>query len=397
MKLPRIFLLFCTGTMLCLSSGCNDTPDPVGVSTQPKADYGVIRDTTFYATSHSSKWNLINTSSIDRFMIGKFQTYQAWACLKFSGWPDTLFGATIKRAWIQLRPFYNFGKDTTLPFSIDVFRAKANLQSDSLTFDSLNLNSAYYYTNIPINPPRTFQSSDTLCSIDIDATVVHDWFISNTDTTDRNDGLVLKPTGVSNIIKGFYSCNASDTALQPTLYVNYVDTNGVTGTYIHKVGSSKYLGYGDPNLFESTADSLIHVQNGVSYRGLLTFANISLPWPIIIHKSILQVTLDSAASSSIFVPFANNLLYGLSVGSDDKANLSFNTLSEQLTNTSGQRVYQFNVAGMTSGWLKNTAIKKLALSGFFESGSFDLFTFYSEVASEIKLRPRIIITYSIKR
>jgi hypothetical protein len=142
---------------------------------------------------------------------------------------------------------------------------------------------------------------------------------------------------------------------------------------------------------------LIHVQNGVSYRGLLTFANISLPWPIIIHKSILQVTLDSAASSSIFVPFANNLLYGLSVGSDDKANLSFNTLSEQLTNTSGQRVYQFNVAGMTSGWLKNTAIKKLALSGFFESGSFDLFTFYSEVASEIKLRPRIIITYSIKR
>jgi hypothetical protein len=382
--------------MLCLSSGCNDAPDPVGASTQPSGDYGIVHDTTFYATSHSSKRNLLYTSSIDRFMLGKYQTYQAWACLKFSRWPDSLFGATITSAKIQLRPFYDFGSDTTLPLSIDVYRAKANLQSDSLAFDSLNINGSYYYTNIPINLPLTIQSGDTLCSISIDTAVVREWFISNTDTTDRNDGLVLKPTGVSNIIKGFYSCNASDTALQPTLYVSYVDTKGVAGTYIHKTGSSKYLGYADPNLFESATDSMMYVQNGVSYRGLLTFNTLSLPWPIIIHKSILQITLDSAASSSKFVPFTNDLLYGLSVGSNDKSDGSFFTLSEQLTNSSGQRVYQFNVEGMTSGWLKNTAIKKLVLSGFFESGSFDLFKFYG-AGSTITQRPKIIITYSIKR
>jgi hypothetical protein len=334
-------------------------------------------------------------------MLGKYQasqnqTYEAWTCLKFYNWPDSLLRATITNATIHLKPFYHFG-DSTSSLSINVFRAKASLQGDSLTFDSLNLNGNHYYDGTLINTPVTIQASDTLCSINLDTSVVRAWFISNTDTTDRDDGLILRPAN-ANVVKGFYSCNASDTAHQPTLYVNYVDTNGVAGTYTHKTGVSRYVAHVDPSLFVNNSDGKMRVQNGISYRGLIVFADLSLPWStpwsISIHKAVLQITLDSASSSSRFTPFANDLLYGLSAGTND--NESYFTTSVRSTNSDGQHVYQFDVASLVSGWLKNTSTRKFAFSGFFESGSFDLFTFYG-AGSSIAQRPKIIITYSIKR
>jgi hypothetical protein len=149
----------------------------------------------------------------------------------------------------------------------------------------------------------------------------------------------------------------------------------------------------------NNSDGKMRVQNGISYRGLLAFSDLSLPWStpwsISIHKAVLQITLDSASSSSRFTPFANDLLYGLSVGANDKDE-AYYTTSVRSTNSDNQYVYQFDVASLASGWLKNTSNRKFAISGFFESGSFDLFTFYG-AGSTITQRPKIIITYSIKR
>jgi hypothetical protein len=240
----------------------------------------------------------------------------------------------------------------------------------------------------------------------VDTSVVRKWFISNADSIDlsdgknMNEGIIIQPADIPNpkSIIGFYSCNASDTALQPTLYISYIDTNGNTGTYIHKTGSSKYVG---SSVLTLPDNNKMYVQDGVSYRGLLTLDNQVLDslarlWPISIHRAILQITLDSVSSSLQYTPFANNRLYGLSVGSDGKSNGIFYALSSQSTDSIGQRVYQFNVAGMISSWIKNTSTRQIALSGYYESGSFDLFTFYGSGAA-IAQRPKLTITYSIKR
>jgi len=388
--------------MLCLSSGCNDAPDSVGGPTLSKEDYGTVQIKPINTiVEQPTQTTLLFTGSIDRMMLGKYQatqnqTYEAWTCLKFYNWPDSLLGVAIRSAQIRLKPFYNFG-DSLSSFFVNVYRAKASILRDSITFDSLNLNGNYYYDS---NHPMTIQANDSL--INLDAAVVSEWFISNTDTTNRNDGVLLRPMN-GNVIKGFYSCNVSDTALQPTLYITYVDTNGITGTgtYTHKIGISRYVAHVDPALFENNSDGKMRVQDGISYRGLLdlnnySFDSLALLWPFSINQAVLQITLDSASSSCRFTPFANNLLYGLSVGTDNKAIGAYSAPSEQLSDSTGRHFYQFNISSMVPAWIHNTIARKITFSGYPESGSFDLFTFYG-AGSTMALRPKIIIKYSLKR
>ena len=64
-----------------------------------------------------------------------------------------------------------------------------------------------------------------------------------------------------------------------------------------------------------------------------------------------------------------------------------------IVDNSGNPIYSFDVKNIVTRWFSNSSIHKLAISGYFESGSFDLFTLFGNGA----LRPRIVITYSVKR
>jgi hypothetical protein len=401
LKVPSFFLILCFGIILCISSGCNDAPNPVGAAITPAEDYGVFHVDTFYAqVIQPTQPNLLFTRSIDRVMLGRYQanqgqTYEAWTCLKFYTWPDSLLGVKITGATLQLTSFYRFG-DTTADLSFSAYRAIASTQGDSLTFDSLNLMSSSYFSSTPISNPARVLPTDSLCSLVLDTAVVREWLISNIDTTHRNDGIILRPAN-SNVIKGFYSCNASDTSLLPTLTIYYVDTNGIEGIYVHKTGSSKYVASVSSNLFLGSSDGKMRVQDGISYRGLLAldpaFDKLSRLWPITIHQAVLQLSLDRASSSCSYTPtpFSQDLLYGLSVGTDNNPNGFYSTLSTKLSDS----VYQFNVLTFTPGWIKNISERKIMFSGYFESGSFDLFTFYGSGSAALQ-RPKIIISYSTK-
>jgi hypothetical protein len=391
--------------MLCLCFGCNDAPDSVGGPTQPTGDFGTVLVDTFYATGHSSLPNLLYTSAIDRFMLGKYQTYQAWACLKFGSWPDSMIGVTITSGTIRLKSVYHFGESMSV-LPINMYRARASLAGDSLTYDSLSLNtvaqSPYnYYYDISSKHSSTIQAGDTdWVTIDIpDTTMLREWFSTNSDTLHLNDGIILSPDqSFSNAIRGFYSYYTSDTSFQPTLYVNYEGAYG-PNTYVHKVSASKYVSKID-RVSLITDNNLIYIQSGISYRGFISFDSILTTWPVTIHRAVLQVTLDASKSSSHFnffpTPFLNDSIYAFSVGTDNISDGSFYALSKRSIDSLSHITYSFESAVLAKRWLNNSSTRKVVLSGYFESGSFDLFTIYSEVF-EKNLRPRIIIMYSIHR
>jgi hypothetical protein len=340
-------------------------------------------------------------------MLGKYQSYQAWACLQFAGWPDSMMtGITITSGTIRLKSVYHFGASmSVLPFN--AYRARASWAGDSLTYDSLSLNTVgqtpyNYYYDINTKFSSTIQAGDTdWVTINIpDTTMLREWFSTNTDTLQLNDGIILSPDpSSSNVIRGFYSNYASDTSYQPTLYVNYIGAYG-PNTYVHKLSSSKYVSTIDRASL-ITDNNLIYVQSGISYRGLISFDRILTTWPVSIHRAVLQLTLNASKSSPQFnpfpTPFLNDSLYALSVKTDSTDDGAFNALSQRSTDNFGHVIYSFESAGLANRWLNNSSARKVMLSGYFESGSFDLFTIFSESASDIKLRPRIIITYSIKR
>jgi hypothetical protein len=373
----------------------------VGKGSLKQEDYGVVHVDTFYATGHSSLPNEIFTTSIDRFMLGQYKTYQAWTCLKFYSWPDSLIGVTITSASIHLRSVYHFG-DSLAPLAFNVYCAVSNLfLSDSLTYDSLKLNSVnsvngiYYNSNKQVGSYQSASSGDTdaITISNLDTTMLRKWFSTNTDTTDLNDGIVLRPTN-SNIIKGFYSFNNSDTSLVPTLYITYIDTNGNSNSYSHKIGFSEYVStVNQASLI--TDNNLIYVQNGISYRGLVSFDSIPISWPASIHRAVLQVTLNSSQSSAQFTPFADDTMYALSVGTNLQSDGGAYVLSLR-NDSSGHPVYSFEIRPIAIRMLSNTSIRKVALSGYSESTSFDLHSLYGAIRDK-KIKPRIIITYSVQR
>jgi len=378
--------------MLFMILGCNDTPNSVGKGVQNSSDYGVVHVDTFYATDHSSVSSLLSTSSVDRFMLGQYKTYQSWICLKFYLWPDSLYGAKITSATIQLKGVSHFG-DSLAQLSFSVHRAMSDLfRSDSLTFDSLNMNTVnsvkgVYYNSSPLSVQTVVPVGDTeSISIKIlDTAMVREWVSVLTDTMDLNDGLVLRPTN-SSVIRGFYSCNIPDTSLQPTLYIDYIDTNGNAMSYSHKVGLSKYVAtVNQANLI--TDNNLIYIQNGISYRGLVSYDSLLTAWPVSIHRAVLQVTEYASAYVT------HDSLYALSVGPSGVSDgISF-SLSQRSADSSGHPMYSFEIRPIAIRMLSNASIRKVALSGYSESTSFDLFKLYGTGA----FKPRFIITYSVQR
>jgi hypothetical protein len=68
------------------------------------------------------------------------------------------------------------------------------------------------------------------------------------------------------------------------------------------------------------------------------------------------------------------------------------------TQSSGKRVYKFNVRNLLVQWIKNSQRKMFAIGGHSEGLSFDLFTLYgSKLSTPIELRPRLILTYYTKQ
>jgi hypothetical protein len=398
----RFFLLFGIASMLFLINGCNDTPNSVGVGSLNKADFGIVHIDTFYATANSIDTSFIYTSSIDRFMLGKYKTYQAWTCLKFYGWPDSLVGAKITGATIRLKGVYHFG-DSLASLSFTAYRGMSNLFGDSLTYDSLNLNSVnsvngVYYNNIALPIQTVLPAGDTM-SMTInftDMTMFREWFSTNTDTVNLNDGLLLRPTN-SNIIKGFFSFSASDTSQKPVLYITYLDTNGNTNSYSHKVGMVKYVSTVDQGSLISNPN-LVYIQSGIAYRGLVSFdsiSKISNNWPVSVYRAVLQVTLNSSQSSSQFTPFYHDSIYALSAGTNGQSDGGAYGVSQRNDST-GIPLYSIEVRNIAIRMLSNASVRKIVLSNYGENSCFDLHTVYGSV-SDKKLKPRIIITYSVQR
>ncbi len=392
MNVFRFILLFCIAVILFLITGCYDAPNSVGRGSQPLGEYGIVHIDTFYATAHSSDTNLIYTSSLDRFMVGNYKTYQAWACLKFYSWPDSLIGVNIRSATILLKGAYHFG-DSLAPLSFNAYRAVASLMGDSLTYDSLNNNPTFYYNSSPLSIQTSISGSGDTSSIAIkilDVGIFKSWFSSNTDTMNLNDGIILKPTN-TNVIKGYYSFNA-DSSLRPMLIVNYIDTNGVPRQAAPLIfGSTKFLSTVNKASL-MTDNNLIYVQSGISYRGLISFDSISIPWPVSVYRAVLQVTLNPSQSSSQYTPFAHDTMYALSVGSNDNSDAGAYGLSQR-SDSSGFTVYSFEIKQIVARMLSNASIRKIALSGYSEASSFDLHTLYGAISNQ-KLKPKLIITYS---
>jgi hypothetical protein len=398
LKILRFTFFFCVSILLALVSGCDDPPNAVGDGVLKADDFSPIRIDTFYATTHHSQKELLYSYGLDRTMVGRHSasnqwSYEAWACLKFSDWPDSLLGVIIDTAKIQMKMIAGLG-DQTLPISFSVHKALQSWGGDSLSYDSLK-NPDIYYNSTPLLAP--FHEDTGWVTIEMtDTGMVRAWMISNTDSTHVNDGLILRPTS-TNGIKGLYSFNTVDESLRPRLSITYhrVDSVKEYIQYVHSTGSAKYISnVVIPSSVQLAGDSMMYIQDGFSFHGHMGFDTLQLSQKILIYGAVLETTLNSSASR---IDNQDSLLVYQTTSTGFIDYYNYYNIGIPSTAGSGHRVYQFNVRNLVTQWIKGTQKKEFILGGYSEGLSFDLFTLYGSGANTpLTVRPKLIVTYYAK-
>lgn len=369
--------------------GCMEDPNPVGGGLLPRNDFLEIDSLSTLATGIGSIRAIPLHLSSGRILIGKLNDIEAWSVLLFSGFPDTLESKTIVGVDISLRARYHFG-DSLAPYSLAAHQVLTAWGQDSLTIDSVR--AAGFYQINPMASPNFGSVHDTATiTIPLDTAVVRSWILTVGDSVTTNFGVLLRPTN-SAVLKGFGSFAELEEANQPTLRIRTVrtgstqiDTVNISTGIFRSVATMTDKGWGKDN-------NHIHIQNGVSYRGSVTFDVVKLlPPRAAIHQAMLELTLDADASQRN--SYTRDSVYAYFVDETGKATGSLYTLSAA-EDRNGSRIFKLAITRFVQEWVRrSTYPQTVVIVGEQESSAFDHFAMHGLTASPA-LQPKLKISYS---
>ncbi len=372
------------GVVIVGLQACIEEPNPVGSRILPGSDLLRIDTVTVYAVNSSTQHVVPNSNLPARLLVGKAGDYEAWAVIRFSSLPDSLVLVNVLGAEMKLRVLYHFG-DSLAPFSMDVHRILKGWGTDSLTIDSLQ--APGFYQSSPLTMLNTGAIDDsTVVTVPMDTSIVRSWLNTPLDTVATNFGVLLKPTNTG-VIKGFATSINSTFSYRPELVVRYTRQGTTRQDTVRLRGTTEAFVAFTKNTSWLSDSSRIYVRNGLAYRGLIDFNISALPFGSSIHKAVMQVTLDPAASR--FNSLTRDSLYAYFVTEEGVYSL-ISSLSEPAL-IDGRKVYQFQITTSVQIWSRSNNPRRIAIAGYTENYSLDSFVLYGASSA---LKPKLSITYS---
>lgn len=366
-----------------------EEPNPVGAGLLPGNDFLQIDSVSTLATSSTSVRSIAPHLSSGRLMIGKVNDLEAWTLLLFAGIPDTLKGKALVGVDVVLRAQYHFG-DSLAPYSMAAHRVLRSWGVDSLTIDSVQ--AAGFAEVNPMASTDFGSVHDTaFIAFSLDTAVVRGWIQSVGDTVTSNFGMLLRPSGFG-VVKGFGSFAELEEQNQPTLRIRLARTgSAVVDTVLISAGTFRTVatitdrGWGIDK-------ERIYVQNGVSYRGSLSFDAVKLlPARAAVHQAILELTLDAPASQRN--SYTRDSVYAYFVDEKGNASGSFYALS-QAADRDGNRIFRLLITPFVQQWVRGgTYPQTVIIAGLEESTAVDRLVFHGSGAPA-GLQPRLKLSYS---
>ena len=378
------------------SFGCVEEANPVGANLIPKKDAQILKVDTLYATGHSTTYFPSNNSGTDLFFVGNYGSITSWGLLQFQLFADTVFGRPILSASVRLKVISHQG-DSLAELSFVPYRMLAPFTGDSLTYDSLQANPSFYYDPTPMGKifSRSHINDTEYIVFSLDTAVVRHWFLSLADTV--NYGMLLMPTN-TNVIKGFYSYSAADSAISPMLTVTWLDTLGIVQTFHDTISTSRYLAYIDSTSLNVNR-KMLYVLSGVPYRGVLNFDVSKLPSPCVINNATLSIAQNTQLTQ--LSGYEPDSLMSTQINDDGSIGTTYST-SIDTTSSAGTPghlhvLYKLDTRAAVQSWVENyIKTPRIEILGYGESSTFDLHVMYGDTTISKELCPKIIVTYSIK-
>jgi hypothetical protein len=240
----------------------------------------------------------------------------------------------------------------------------------------------------PDDASSEFSASDTLYSFHLNESLVYSWMQNSVDTSlAKNYGIYLEPTSASNKIIGFQALTTTSSKAAKLFVVIekpgvYVDTiNGLIYSDVSAVAGS------EPNL----PSGLIAAQSSVTVNSKLNFDVGVLPIGLVINKAELILTSDSVYS--VYGSSYNNTLRLYYLNSNDSVRTEGNPITLSYKNNQ----FSGDITSFVRSWVNKGENFGMLIETGNQSLGTDLFVLKGSNYSEITYRPRIIITFTVKK
>ena len=395
MKFHYVFILLLFAVITFFLS-CSDEPSSIGIEIL-ESDFIIVKtfDSSVDTIEQNSSFfrRVVPLGSSAWILVGKYQTSSqtlaSSALLKFIfSLPDSIEEAITKDSinvldsWIILTNSYEYG-DTLATMNFTTHQINSSWNSNTFTVEDLP---SLQYD--PDDASSDFSASDTLYSFHLDESLVYSWMQNSVDTSlAKNYGIYLQPTSISNKIIGFQALTITSSQAAKFFVVIekpgvYVDTiNGLISADVSAVAGS------EPDL----PSGLIAAQSSVTINSKLTFDVGVLPVGLVINKAELILTSDSA--NSVYGSSYNNSLRVYYLNTND----SIKTEGNPITLSYKNNQFSGDITGFVRSWVSKDQNFGMLIETCNPSLGTDLFALKGSNYSEIAERPRIIITYTVKK
>ena len=376
-----------------LLSACSEDPTEENALTAALPLEEVeVHDTTVFASSTSSFKAFIPMDG-KLNLLGKSDEYTALLPMAFYGalFPvrDTVL---VESATLKLKAV-TWSGDSTAPFGFTVHRILRNWNQSTVTWDSVQ--TGFYDAGVTHGSYASGAAPDThTVTVDLDTALVRAWLQPSTDTTTTKFGIILVPTASTNIVRGFEGFESSPDSVLPTLEIVATNVAGTTrDTSVFTQGVDTFAGNRD-NLI--TDPGLLYAHAGIVYRSTLQFDVSFIPRGAIVNKAEMQLVLDPATTrltrftaDTVVSPHILLSSSGSSVFESDRPS-AYGRRKEGTSN-----IFTFSVPHAVQFWLlgANYGLLLKTVTGP-ETGTTELYTFFSHAASDSSTLPRMQILYS---
>jgi hypothetical protein len=383
------YLTFSVVTIVSLTViGCSDELTPENSLAPPGFGDFTIRDTTVPAFASSSFRQIISMNSTPN-LIGNSGGYTAYSLLQFLFLErDTV---NVVSAKLTLHAVTWHG-DSSATIGFKVCKINQSWQP-TFSWDSLQTFPGFYDPAPRGSYSGSIHADTESIVVDLDTSMVREWLQLSTITS---YGIILVPSN-QNVVRGFDQFNyiSDSTTFYPTLQIIARNVAGtVQDTILYNTGIDTFVG----NVDLTPNPELLYVQSGVSYRSRINFDVSFIPHGAIINSAEMLVERNTAVSR--ISKFTRDTVIETHVFTSGTDTSQFEVL---VSPTIGRRktgsftTFSFDIRRAVQIWVRGPNYGIMLRPGLNELDSFDLYAFYSSAAANTALRPRVKITYAVKK
>jgi len=391
-------------------SACKDTPTSIGDNLIPNEDRFQFQQISANPAKDSSYFNQLYSEVIaqsEAVVIGKTDGLEASALLRFPlTAPDSiktmLSNGTIQitRTWVVMNKLYTIGdKNGNFDFTVQRLTNAVDFNKvDASTFPSIVYDAADI-SSFTGAEPKVF--NDTLTTFDIDPAVVKDWIKVQYDSlnTPRNYGVILKPKATTNKAVAYFGYE-STIGTASKVFFEFVRSTG----YSYKDTLSAFATtdtYYAKQSAPTETNNYITIQGGITYKNKIMFNLPQLPSNAVMHKAILEMYLvDSTGIGTVSKTVYGNVSNLVHLGIIQNAGTKIDTLTSNFVarqDAPNRLKYSGDVTSYAQTWINKGYNNGLILSLAGEEYNVSRLRFYGTNYPDVTKRPKLTITYSIRK